>query len=218
MNTAMNDVDEHHLRLLEAILFASAEPLTAEAIARRLPENADVTALLHALQQAYAPRGVHLNRAGATWAFATAPDLAPWLRREVRVEKKLSRAAIETLAIIAYHQPVTRADIEDMRGVQLSRGTLDVLFEQGWIRPKGRRETPGRPTLWATTDGFLRHFGLTALDDLPQLEELKASGLLDNVVGVQTYTEGDPAADGDPAIGTDGADHSRVAAWESGQR
>lgn len=195
----MTEIDEHHLRLLEAVLFASAEALTTEAIARRLPEGADVTGLLSALQAAYATRGVNLTQAGGTWAFATAPDLAPWLRRDVRIEKKLSRAAVETLAIIAYHQPVTRAEIEDIRGVQLSSGTLDVLFEQGWIRPKGRRQTPGRPVLWATTDDFLRHFGLTCLDDLPQLEELKAAGLLDNSAWVQTYSESDTPAREHPA-------------------
>ncbi len=201
----MSDLDPHHLRLVEAILFASAEPLTAEAIAGRLPDGADIAVLLTTLQQAYSTRGVNLTCAGATWAFATAPDLGPWLRRDVRVEKKLSRAAVETLAIIAYHQPVTRAEIEDIRGVQLSRGTLDVLFEQGWIRPRGRRQTPGRPVLWATTDGFLRHFALGSLDDLPQLEELKAAGLLDNGVWVQTYSEGDPAALNDVADGLSAA-------------
>jgi segregation and condensation protein B len=191
--------DPHHLRLLEAILFASAEPMSAKAIAERLPDGVDVEVLLAALQAAYAGRGVNLVRAGATWAFSTAPDLAPWLRREVQVEKKLSRAAVETLAIIAYHQPVTRADIEDIRGVHLSRGTLDVLFAQGWIRPGGRRQTPGRPVTWVTTDGFLRHFDLTSLEDLPQLDELKAAGLLDNGDGVQTYSEGRPAVPPDAA-------------------
>lgn len=190
----MTAADAHHLRLVEAILFASAEPLTAAAIAERLPDGADVAAVLATLQQAYAARGVNLTCSAGAWSFVTAPDLGPWLRREVRIEKKLSRAAVETLAIIAYHQPVTRAEIEDIRGVQLSRGTLDVLFEQGWIRPRGRRQTPGRPVLWATTDDFLRHFSLGCLDDLPQLEELKAAGLLDNGAWVQTYSEGDPAA------------------------
>jgi segregation and condensation protein B len=185
----VNGVDEHHLRLVEAILFAAAEPMPEAEIAARLPEGADVDALLKALTATYAGRGVNLVRAGATWAFATAPDLAPWLRRDVQVEKKLSRAAIETLAIIAYHQPITRAEIEDARGVKLSRGTLDGLFAQGWVRPHGRRETPGRPALWVTTDDFLRHFGLEGLDDLPRLEELEAAGLLDNGSRLQTYSE-----------------------------
>lgn len=192
-----SDVDPHHLRLLEAILFASAEPLSESAIAKRMPEGANIPALLATLRVGYAGRGVNLVRAGATWAFTTAPDLAAWLRRDVQVEKKLSRAAIETMAIIAYHQPVTRAEIEDIRGVQLSRGTLDPLFAQGWIRPAGRRQTPGRPMLWATTDGFLSHFGLASLDDLPGNEDLKAAGLLDNSSWVQTYNEGEVGDDAD---------------------
>jgi segregation and condensation protein B len=166
------------LRLLEAMLFAAAEPLAERELAERLPQGANVRKLLSRLAADYADRGVRLVQAGATWAFATAPDLAPRLARERQVEKKLSRAAIETLAIIAYHQPVTRGDIEDIRGVQLSKGTLDVLFEQGWIAPKGRRETPGRPATWATTDAFLRHFGLATLSELPGVEELRAAGLL----------------------------------------
>jgi segregation and condensation protein B len=166
------------LRLLEAMLFAAAEPLAERELAERLPQGANVRKLLSRLAADYAERGVRLVQAGATWAFATAPDLAPRLARERQVEKKLSRAAIETLAIIAYHQPVTRGDIEDIRGVQLSKGTLDVLFEQGWIAPKGRRETPGRPATWATTDAFLRHFGLATLSELPGVEELRAAGLL----------------------------------------
>ncbi|MGZ8996800.1 MAG: SMC-Scp complex subunit ScpB [Rhodospirillales bacterium] len=188
----MTEVDPHHLRLVEAILFAAAEPMTKGEIAARLPDGADVDALLATLQAAYAGRGVNLIPAGATWAFSTAADLAPWLRRDVQVEKKLSRAAIETLAIIAYHQPVTRADIEDARGVQVGRGTLDALLAQGWVRPGGRREAPGRPVEWVTTDDFLRHFVLTSLGDLPRLEELKAAGLLDNGTMLQTYSEGAP--------------------------
>ena len=125
------------------------------------------------------------SQAGRTWAFATAPDLAPLLARERTVEKKLSRAAIETMAIIAYHQPVTRGEIEEIRGVQVSKGTLDVLFEQGWITPKGRRETPGRPATWGTTDAFLRHFGLRVLADLPGVDEMRAAGLLDPRPAIQ---------------------------------
>jgi segregation and condensation protein B len=183
------------LRLLEAIVFAAAEPVAERELAQRLPAGADVRKLLALLSAEYAARGVHLVQAGTTWAFATAPDLAPLLARERQIEKKPSRAAIETLAIIAYHQPVTRGEIEEIRGVQVSKGTLDVLFEQGWIAPKGRRETPGRPVTWATTDAFLRHFGLAALSDLPGVEELRVAGLLDARPAIQVprpeETEGD---------------------------
>jgi len=136
------------LRLLEAMLFASAEPVSAAALAKRMPEGADVPALLEELAALYANRGVNLVRREDRWAFRTAPDLAPRMQIETEVPKKLSRAAIETLAIIAYHQPVTRAEIEEIRGVALSRGTLDALLEANWIRPKGRRRTPGRPWRW----------------------------------------------------------------------
>jgi segregation and condensation protein B len=173
------------LRLVEAILFAAATPLTERELAERLPAGTDVRKLLALLEADYAARGVRLMRAGATWAFATAPDLAPLLVTERRIETKLSRAAMETLAIVAYHQPVTRGDIEEIRGVQVSKGTLDVLFEQGWIAPKGRRETPGRPVTWATTDGFLRHFALATLNDLPGVEDLRAAGLLDARPAIQ---------------------------------
>ncbi|WP_142850656.1 SMC-Scp complex subunit ScpB [Telmatospirillum sp. J64-1] len=179
---------EHELRLIEALIFASAEPLDEAALAARLPEGADVTALLERLRQLYAGRGVTLVRRERGWAFRTAPDLAAQLRVETEVGRKLSRAALETLAIIAYHQPVTRAEIEEVRGVALSKGTLDVLFEAGWIRPRGRRRTPGRPVTWATTDAFLDHFGLESLDDLPGLEELKASGLLDTRPAMAAYS------------------------------
>jgi segregation and condensation protein B len=168
-----------HLRMLEAMLFASATPLSQEDLASRLPEGADVRALLAELQVAYAGRGVNLREVDRRWAFRTAEDLAFLLRREVVEQKKLSRAAIETLAIIAYHQPVTRAEIEDIRGVTISRGTLDVLLEAGWIRLRGRRRTPGRPVTFGTTVEFLDHFGLEAISDLPGLADLKAAGLLD---------------------------------------
>jgi segregation and condensation protein B len=183
------------LRLLEAIVFAAAEPVAERELAQRLPAGADVRKLLALLSAEYAARGVHLVQAGTTWAFATAPDLAPLLARERQIEKKLSRAAIETLAIIAYHQPVTRGEIEEIRGVQVSKGTLDVLFEQGWIAPKGRRETPGRPVTWATTDVFLRHFGLAALSDLPGVEELRVAGLLDARPAIQVPRPDTPEAD-----------------------
>ena len=193
--TGPEESDRRLPRLLEAILFASAEPLDERELAERLPAGADVGKLLALLAADYSARGVHLVRAGATWAFATAPDLAPLLAPERQVEKKLSRAAIETLAIIAYHQPVTRGEIEEIRGVQLSKGTIDVLFEQGWVAPKGRRETPGRPVTWATTDAFLRHFGLATLNDLPGVDELQAAGLLDRRPAIQALRPEAAASD-----------------------
>ncbi|UEM22792.1 SMC-Scp complex subunit ScpB [Skermanella mucosa] len=168
------------LRLLEALLFASAEPLDARSLAVRLGQGTDVDALLGELAAHYAERGINLVCIGGRWSFRTAPDLAEKLRVDAEVQRKLSRATVETLAIIAYHQPVTRAEIESIRGVATSKGTLDILMEAGWIRPGKRRETPGRPLTWITTDGFLDHFGLESLRDLPNLEDLKASGLLDS--------------------------------------
>ena len=175
----MNEVDNQHLRLLEAVLFAASEPLDEMTIATRLPDGADVTALLTELARLYENRGVNLSRAGGHWAFRTAADLAAQLRVHTSVPRKLSRAAIETLAIIAYHQPVTRAEIEEIRGVGLSKSTLDILFEAGWIGPKGRRRSPGRPVTWGTAASFLHDFGLESLEDLPGVDELKAAGLLD---------------------------------------
>ncbi len=176
------------LRLLEAILFASDQPLPEAALAERLPAEVDVGEALRALASQYAPRGVNLVKRGEGWAFRTAPDLAAQLRVETNVGRKLSRAALETLAIIAYHQPVTRAEVEEVRGVALSKGTMDLLFEAGWIRPKGRRRTPGRPVTWVTTQGFLDHFGLESLEDLPGVEELKAAGLLDTRPAMSAYS------------------------------
>lgn len=167
------------LRLLEALLFASVEPVAPEDLARHLPEDADIEALLEELRYHYADRGVNLVRAGRRWAFRTAEDLGPRMRIQTEAVRKLSRAAVETLAVIAYHQPVTRGEIEEIRGVGLSRGTLDALLEAGWVRPKGRRRTPGRPVTWGTTEAFLDHFGLEDIDALPGLAELKAAGLLD---------------------------------------
>src|SRR5882672_7421346 len=167
------------LRLLEAMLFASAEPLDEKSLAARLPQGVDVRAALARLQEEYAPRGVNLVRVGGKWTFRTAGDLAWLLSKETVETRKLSRAAIETLAIIAYHQPVTRAEIEDIRGVSTSKGSVDVLLETGWIKPRGRRKVPGRPLTFGTTEAFLSHFGLDAVGDLPGLEELKGSGLLD---------------------------------------
>jgi segregation and condensation protein B len=167
------------LRLIEALLFAAAEPIGDDALIRHLDDAADVSALLQELAEAYAGRGVNLVQLAGGWAFRTAPDLAAKLRIERPVARKLSRAAVETLAVIAYHQPVTRAEIEQIRGVALGKGTIDALLEAGWVRPKGRRAGPGRPLLWVTTPGFLVHFGLSSLNELPGLDELRAAGLLD---------------------------------------
>jgi segregation and condensation protein B len=167
------------LRLLEALLFASNEPLDERVLASRMPDGVDVRAALRQLQTEYAPRGVNLVVVGGKWTFRTSNDLAWLLARNVVEPKKLSRAAIETLAIVAYHQPVTRAEIEDIRGVSASKGTLDVLLETGWVRLRGRRKSPGRPVTFGTSEAFLSHFGLEALGDLPGLEELKGAGLLE---------------------------------------
>jgi len=170
---------QHQLRLLEALLFAAPEPLGEDELARWFGDEDRVAALLHELSQSYAERGVNLVRLAGGWTFRTAPDLAPELRTERVVGRKLSRAAVETLAIIAYHQPVTRAEIEAIRGVALARGTVDRLMEAGWVRPTGRRDAPGRPLNWATTPAFLAHFGLDSLNELPGMDELRAAGLLD---------------------------------------
>jgi segregation and condensation protein B len=174
------EVAERNLRILEALLFASAEPLSMAQMAPYLGEGADAAALLAELEQRYASRGVNLVRRGDKWAFRTAEDLGFLLRREEEENRPLSRAALETLAIIAYHQPTTRAEIEEVRGVATGKGTLDLLMEAGWVRMRGRRRTPGRPVTYGTTDAFLDHFGLESLSDLPGLEELKGSGLLSN--------------------------------------
>lgn len=167
------------LRLIEALLFAAGEPVDEKTLRDRLPEGVDVAAAMRRLQADYAPRGVNLVRIGGKWTFRTANDLAWLLSREAVEPKKLSRAAIETLAIIAYHQPVTRAEIEEIRGVSTSKGTVDVLLETGWIRPRGRRKAPGRPLTYGTTEAFLAHFGLEGVGDLPGLDELKGTGLFD---------------------------------------
>jgi segregation and condensation protein B len=167
------------LRLLEAMLFASAEPVDEKDLAARLPQGVDVRAVLARLQEDYATRGVNLVRISGKWTFRTAGDLSWLLSKETVETRKLSRAAIETLAIIAYHQPVTRTEIEEIRGVTTSNGSVDVLLQTGWIRPRGRRKAPGRPVTYGTSEAFLSHFGLDALGDLPGLDELKGSGLLD---------------------------------------
>lgn len=172
------EIAERNVRILEAILFASAEPLSPADIAPYLGDGADVPALLERLADRYTGHGVQLVRRAGKWAFRTAEDLSFLLRREETESRQLSRAALETLAIIAYHQPATRAEVEEVRGVASGGGTFDVLMQTGWVRMRGRRRTPGRPVTYGTTEAFLDHFGLESLADLPGLEELKGSGLL----------------------------------------
>lgn len=199
------------LRLVEALLFAAAEPLDEETLATRLPEGTEIASLLVELAETYRNRGVNLDKVAGRWSFRTAPDLAPRLKLERLVSRKLSRAAVETLAIVAYHQPVTRTEIEEIRGVVVNRGILDILMESGWVRPKGHKQTPGRPATWVTTPEFLIHFGLDGLADLPGIDELKAAGLLDarpaaaltDMVGNADAAE--PAEDEDGAFDEDGA-------------
>ena len=173
-----SEVAERSLRIIEALLFASAEPLSPADLAVYLGEGTDVEQLLATLTERYAGRGVNLVRRGGKYAFRTAEDLGFLLRREETENRTLSRAALETLSIIAYHQPATRAEVEEVRGVATGKGTLDLLMEAGWVRMRGRRRTPGRPVTYGTTDAFLDHFGLESLADLPGLEELKGAGLL----------------------------------------
>jgi segregation and condensation protein B len=170
------------LRIIEALLFAASEPLDEAQLAEHLKEGVDVVALLDELKGLYAGRGVNLVRVAGKWAFRTAEDLGYLLEKRRVEERKLSKAALETLSIIAYHQPVTRAEIEEVRGVTISTGTLDVLMEMGWVRPRGRRRAPGKPITYGTTDGFLAHFGLDGVKDLPGLAELKGAGLLDSAL------------------------------------
>ena len=177
----MIDPAEDLTRAVEATLFAASEPLTIPEIAAYVGADADVKGALRELGIRYEGRGINLVERGGCWLFQTAPDLAHILRREREEARKLSRAGIETLAIIAYHEPVSRAEIEAIRGVQISKGTLDVLMEAGWVRPAGRRDVPGRPLTYATTAGFLAHFGLENRRDLPGIDDLKAAGLLDPV-------------------------------------
>jgi segregation and condensation protein B len=205
------------IRVAEALLFATKEPLTERAIGERLGEGSDVTGVLEDLRAQYADGGVHLVQAGGRWYFRTDPTLGDRLHLEKLVPRKLSRAAIETLAIVAYHQPVTRAEIEEIRGVIVSTGTLDILLEEGWIKPRGHKNVPGRPALWGTTSAFLDHFGLESIQDLPGLDELKAAGLLDSRRGVGAYAT--RAQDGDAApFDTDESDDALepLVASESG--
>jgi segregation and condensation protein B len=188
------------VRIAEAMVFASAEPMEESAIAARLSEGADVRAVMEELSRLYEGRGVNLMRVGRRWMFRTADDLAWLLAREREEKRKLSRAAIETLAIVAYHQPVTRADIEEIRGVAVSKGALDVLMETGWVRMRGRRKAPGRPITYGTTTEFLVEFGLDAIADLPGLDELKGAGLFD---GKLPAGYGLPQPDDAPALRAD---------------
>jgi segregation and condensation protein B len=172
-------INPEHIRMAEALLFAASEPLDEKALATSLPEGADVPTILARLQRAYQGHGVTLVRVAEKWQFRTAPDLAFLLRKEQPEQRRLSRAAIETLAIVAYHQPVTRAEIEDIRGVALSKGTVDALMEVGWVKIRGRKRTPGRPVTYGTTEAFLEHFGLESVSHLPGVDELKAAGFLE---------------------------------------
>ena len=174
-------VNPEHLRMVEALLFAAGEPLDAKALSTSLPEGADILALMAALQATYEKRGVNLCCVAGKYQFRTAADLAFLLRKEQPEQKRLSRAAIETLAIIAYHQPVTRAEIEDIRGVALSKGTIDILMEIGWVKIRGRKRTPGRPVTYGTAESFLVQFGLESVSHLPGLDELKAAGFLEAI-------------------------------------
>jgi segregation and condensation protein B len=205
----------HEMRMLEAMLFAATEPVDEASLAERLPEDADLKGLLAELASHYEGRGVVLAKVAGRWAFRTAPDLSGHLSIEKKVTRKLSRASVETLAIIAYHQPITRGEIEEIRGVALSKGTLDLLLEIGWIRPVGRRRTPGRPVTWGTSTDFLDQFGLNSLSDLPGVDELKAAGLLDSrpvttILGEAMGRDmaGPDAEDGDEA---EGEEEERVA-------
>lgn len=170
---------DQHLRIVEAMLFAATEPLGIEKIAAFLPTGTDVQALMDDLASNYRNRGVNLVQIAGSYMLRTSPEVSFVLRRETVQQKKLTKAGLETLAIVAYHQPVTRADIEDIRGVAISKGTLDILLDIGWVRMRGRRKTPGRPVTYGTTDAFMRHFGLNEITDLPGLNELKAAGLLE---------------------------------------
>lgn len=188
------------LRVVEALLFASAAPLTAEALGHAIPAGIAIEHVLARLVESYALRGVNLRQVAGGWAFRTAPDLGYLLAAEAEPPRRLSRAALEVLSIIAYHQPVTRAEIEEIRGVATAKGTLDILLEAGWVRLRGRRRSPGRPITYGTTPGFLDHFGLDRIDDLPGLEELKGTGFIE---GRLTRDLAVPVPDDDPSLRDD---------------
>ena len=212
---AASSVNIEHLRMTEALLFAAPEPLDAKALGSTLPDGADVPALLEELQRVYEGRGVTLVCIAEKWQFRTAPDLAFLLRKEKPEQKRLSRAAIETMAIVAYHQPVTRAEIEDIRGVMLSKGTIDALMEVGWVKIRGRKRTPGRPVTYGTTEAFLVQFGLENVSHLPGMDELKAAGFLEAIPpsGFDVPTPSDQLApDEDPYTGEEPDDLATGAA------
>ena len=185
----LENTPENQLRMLEAILFASSKPISPQVILERLPEGADLNILLPQLQENYQGRGIELVEVGGQWAMRTVSDVGAALVVEKEVSRKMSKAALETLAIVGYHQPITRGEIENIRGVATHKGTLDILMEMGWVKPGRRRETPGRPLTWMTTHNFLDHFQLESLMDLPGLDELKASGLLDRRAAIDTIPD-----------------------------
>lgn len=185
----MTPQQTEQLKVLEAMLFAAPNPLSPQAIHERLPTDADLNVLLTELRMMYEERGVRLMEINGAYAFRTAPEVADALTIEKNVERRLSRAALETMAVIAYHQPITRAEIENIRGVATHKGTIDQLLEMGWVKPAKRRETPGRPLTWVSTNGFLDHFGLGSIMELPGLEDLKAAGLLDRRPAIETVPD-----------------------------
>ncbi len=202
----MKTLDGEHIRMVEAVLFAAEEPLDAKSIADRLAQDVEVETVLEALRVKYQQAGFHLVKIDKEYAFRSAPDLSHVLQKHVVQQRRLSKAALETLAIIAYHQPVTRSEIEDIRGVSVSKGTLDVLLESEWVRMRGRRRVPGRPVTYGTSQIFLDHFGLESLKDLPGLEELKAAGLLDDRLP-PGFSVPVPDPDNDPEEDQLDADH-----------
>lgn len=185
----MTPEQTEQLKVVEALLFAATEPMTPQSMHERLPEGTDLGVLLPALKDQYDGRGINLIEINGAWAFRTSQDVAEALTIEKDVERRLSRAALETLAVIAYHQPITRAEIENIRGVATNKGTIDQLLELGWIKPGKRRETPGRPLTWLSTSAFLDHFGLGSIMELPGLEDLKAAGLLDRRPAIDTVPD-----------------------------
>lgn len=197
------------LRIMEAVIFAAGGPVEEETLAAQLPEGTDIETGFATLAAHYGGRGLQLVKVAGGWSFRTAPDLAEHLTVHRVVRRRLSRAALETLAIIAYHQPVTRAEVEDIRGVHLGRGTLDLLLEAGWIAPKGRRRTPGRPVTWVTTPAFLEHFGLDNLDDLPGLDELQAACLLDAEPPATGAEAAEASDDGESAGDVESAEEAK---------
>lgn len=201
-------------RIAEAVLFAAEEPLDLHTIQAHLPGDLHARDVIDALQEDYVERGIRLENHGGRYAFRTAPDIGPYLQRETVQSRRLSRAALETLAIIAYHQPVTRAEIEEIRGVSTNKGTLDLLLETGWVRPKGRRDTPGRPVTWVTTTDFLDHLDLTQLDDLPRIEELMQVGFIGNA---KPSDDGSEEGGGDEPVSNEGADDDSEEDWPEGQ-